>query len=339
MTSAGTVVVTYPGFDPEHGETVQTLRDAGFEIRYAPRVSERTPDQVAELMADATAGIISTDPFDESVFARCPELRVLSRVGVGTDAIDLAAATDAGVAVTITPGANTDTVADHTLALMLACSRRLLENDLAMREGRWDRGGALSGSDLTGSTVGIVGLGAIGRGVAKRLRGFDAKVLGADPRVVEDGAIVQLPLEEVLARSDVVTVHVPLLPSTRGLIGRAELRAVRPGTILINTSRGGVVDEDALVEALMDGRLAGAGLDVFSSEPPAGSPLLAMPNVVLSPHIAGISVYSQRMMLGMAVASLMDVIAGRPSPAVINPEAIGRARGTGGGGDVRVAAP
>jgi phosphoglycerate dehydrogenase-like enzyme len=146
---------------------------------------------------------------------------------------------------------------------------------------------------------------------------------------VQDGAIIQLPLEEVLSRSDVITVHVPLLPTTRGLIGPTELRAVRPGTILINTSRGGVVDEDALVRALSDGRLAGAGLDVFSREPPAGSPLLAMPNVVLSPHIAGISVYSQRMMLGMAVASLMDVIAGRPSSAVVNPEAIGRARDQG----------
>jgi phosphoglycerate dehydrogenase-like enzyme len=329
MTRAGTVVVTYPGFDLDHGETARTLRDAGFAIRYAPRVSERTPDQFVELMADATAGIVSTDPFDESVFARCPELRVLARVGVGTDAIDLAAATEAGVAVTITPGANADTVADHTLALMLACSRRLLENDRAMRDGRWDRGGTLSGSDLTGSTVGIVGLGSIGRGVAKRLGGFDATVLGADPRQVDEDGILQLPLEEVLGRSDVVTVHVPLLPTTRGLIGPAELRVVCPGAILINTSRGGVVDEDALVEALSDGRLAGAGLDVFSSEPPAGSPLLAMPNVVLSPHIAGISAYSQRMMLGMAVASLMDVIAGRPTSAVVNPAAIGRVRDQG----------
>jgi phosphoglycerate dehydrogenase-like enzyme len=326
MTRVGMVVVTYPGFDPDHGEAARTLRDAGFEIRYAPRVGERTPGQVAEFMADATAGIVSTDPFDESVFARCPELRVLSRVGVGTDAIDLAAATEAGVAVTTTPGANADTVADHTLALMLACSRRVLENDRSMRDGKWDRGGALSGSDLTGSTVGIVGLGSIGRGVAKRLRGFDVKVLGADPRTVDDGAIIQLPLEEVLGRSDVITVHVPLLPTTRGLIGRAELRAVRPGTILINTSRGGVVDEDALVEALSEGRLVGAGLDVFSREPPAGSPLLAMPNVVLSPHIAGISLYSQRTMLGMAVAALMDVIAGRSTSAVVNPEAIERAR-------------
>ncbi|MGZ4312789.1 MAG: phosphoglycerate dehydrogenase [Solirubrobacteraceae bacterium] len=319
MTRAGTVVVTYPGFDPNRGEPARTLRKAGFAIRYAPRVSERSTDEVAELMADATAGIISTDPFDESVFARCPALRVLARVGVGTDAIDLAAATEAGVAVTITPGANADTVADHTLALMLACNRRLLENDRSMREGRWDRGGTLSGSDLTGSTVGIIGLGSIGCSVAKRLRGFEVKVIGADPERVDGDGIIQLPFDEVLRSADVITIHVPLLPSTRGLISREELDTVRRGAILINTSRGGVVDEDALVGALADGRLAAAGIDVFSREPPVGSPLLKMPNVVLSPHIAGISVYSQRMMLEMASSSLLDVIAGRPTAGLVNP--------------------
>jgi phosphoglycerate dehydrogenase-like enzyme len=324
MTDAGTVVITYPGYDPDTAEIARTLRDAGFAIRYEPRVNERTPDEVAELMAGATAGIISTDPFDEAVFARCPELRVLARVGVGTDAIDLRAATDAGVAVTITPGANANTVADHTMALILACSRRLLENDRTMREGKWDRGGALSGTDLTGSTVGIVGMGLIGRAVAKRLRGFDVDVIGSDlPNVSEDG-IVRMPLGDVLKVADVITVHVPLLPSTRGLIGAGELANVRRGAILINTSRGGVVDEDALVAALAEGRLSAAGLDVFAREPPAGSPLLTMPNVVVSPHIAGISVYSQQRMLAMAASSVLDVIAGRHTPALVNPDALGR---------------
>ncbi|HEY2439227.1 MAG TPA: phosphoglycerate dehydrogenase [Solirubrobacteraceae bacterium] len=324
MTDAGTVVITYPGYDPDTAEIARTLRDAGFTIRYEPRVNERTPDEVAELMAGATAGIISTDPFDEAVFARCPELRVLARVGVGTDAIDLRAATDAGVAVTITPGANANTVADHTMALILACSRRLLENDRMMREGKWERGGALSGTDLTGSTVGIVGMGLIGRAVAKRLRGFDVDVIGSDlPNVSQDG-IVRMPLGDVLKAADVITVHVPLLPSTRGLIGAGELANVRRGAILINTSRGGVVDEDALVAALADGRLSAAGLDVFAREPPAGSPLLMMPNVVVSPHIAGISVYSQQRMLAMAASSILDVIAGRHTPGLVNPDALER---------------
>lgn len=317
-------MVTYPGFNPDTSETAQTLRDAGFEVRYRPRVGERTPDEVATLMEGATAGVISTDPFDESVFVRCPDLRVLARVGVGTDAIDLPAATAAGVAVTITPGANADSVADHTLALILACCRKLLQNDRAIRDGRWDRGGALSGIDLSGSTVGIVGLGCIGLGVAKRLRGFDVNVIGTDlPDVRADG-IPRVPLLELLATADVITVHVPLLASTRGLIGASELAHVRPGAILVNTSRGGVVDEEALIAALHEGRLAAAGLDVFSREPPAGSPLLTMPNIVLSPHIAGISVDTQRTMLEMAVSSILDVIAGRPTPGLINPDALAR---------------
>jgi phosphoglycerate dehydrogenase-like enzyme len=324
MSHAGTVVVTYPGFDPDSAETARTLREAGFDIRYRPRVNERTPDEVAGLMEGATAGVISTDPFDESVFARCPDLRVLARVGVGTDAIDLRAATEAGVAVTITPGANADSVADHTMALILACSRKLIENDRAVRHGQWDRGGALSGADLTGSTVGIVGLGTIGRGVAKRLRGFDAHVIGTDlPHVSADG-VVRVTLDELVSAADVITVHLPLLPSTRGLIGARELANVRPGAILINTSRGGIVDEDALVDALAGGRLGAAGLDVFAREPPLGSPLLTMPNVVLSPHIAGISVFSQRTMLEMAVSSVLEVIAGRPTPGLLNPDVLRR---------------
>lgn len=322
MSGLGPVVVTYPGFDLEDERTAGALRQAGFTIRYEPRRGERTPADVVKFMADALAGIVSTDPFDASVFAACPNLRVLARVGVGTDAIDLHAATEAGVAVTITPGINANTVADHTLAMILACCRRLLQNDSSIRAGAWERGGALSGTDLTGATVGIVGLGEIGRAVAHRLRGFDVNLVGADlPDVKWDG-IVRADLDDLLRTANVVTLHVPLLPSTRGLIGARELSLMHPGAILINTSRGGVVDEAALVAALREKRLAGAGLDVFSEEPPHGSPLLEMPNVVLSPHIAGISIYSQQTMLEMATASILGVLAGGHPPGLLNPDAL-----------------
>jgi phosphoglycerate dehydrogenase-like enzyme len=319
MTSAGQVVVTYPGFDSTDPSTAGVLRDAGFEVRLEPRLRERTTLEVMEMMSEATAGLISTDPFDASVFAGCPDLRVLARVGVGTDAIDLAAATEAGVAVTTTPGVNAETVADHTLALMLACCRRLSENDAMIRAGRWDRGGSLIGIDLAGLTVGIIGLGTIGTAVARRLAGFDVNVIGSDAASVMYAGVTLVELADLLRTADVITVHVPLLPSTKGLIGPAELAAVRPGTILVNTSRGGVVDEQAVIEALRDGRLASAGLDVFAAEPPVASPLLDMPNVVLSPHAAGISVAAQRTMLQMATRSIIEVLGGRAVEGLVNP--------------------
>jgi phosphoglycerate dehydrogenase-like enzyme len=319
MTSAGQVVVTYPGFDSTDPSTAGVLRDAGFEVRLEPRLRERTTLEVMEMMSEATAGLISTDPFDASVFAGCPDLRVLARVGVGTDAIDLAAATEAGVAVTTTPGVNAETVADHTLALMLACCRRLSENDAMIRAGRWDRGGSLIGIDLAGLTVGIIGLGTIGTAVARRLAGFDVNVIGFDAASVMYAGVTLVELADLLRTADVITVHVPLLPSTKGLIGPAELAAVRPGTILVNTSRGGVVDEQAVIEALRDGRLASAGLDVFAAEPPVASPLLDMPNVVLSPHAAGISVAAQRTMLQMATRSIIEVLGGRAVEGLVNP--------------------
>ncbi len=325
-----TVVVTYPGFDREDQKTAGALEAAGFEIRLEPRYFDRSPEETRRIMADATAGIVSTDPFTAEVLAGCPQLRVLARVGVGLDTIDLPAATAAGVAVTITPDTNTATVADHTIALMLACCRRVLENDSTVRTEAWSRGGALTGRELTGATVGIIGLGMIGRAVAERLAGFGVRLLGADLPGVSYAGCEQVVLDTLLRQSDIVTLHVPLSPQTRGMIGQRELGLMRRGAIFINTARGGVVDETALVEALSGGHLAGAGLDVFAQEPPRASPLLEMTNVVLSPHIAGISISSQQSMLEMAADSIVDVVAGRYCPRVVNHDAIanGRSKGT-----------
>jgi D-3-phosphoglycerate dehydrogenase len=325
-TGSSVVVVTYPGFDPDDARTAGRLRDGGHRLHLEPRVGERAPADVLAFMSGAAAGIVSTDPFDESVFAACPDLRVLARVGVGVDTIDIDAATRAGVAVTITPGMNASTVADHTLSLMLACCRRLLENDRSVRLGAWDRGGVLNGTELTGATVGIVGVGEIGRAVARRLAGFDVEVLGSDPAGVTYDGVRLVPLDELLERADIVTLHVPLTTATNGLIGAAELARMRPGALLVNTARGGVVDEAALLAALRAGRLAGAGLDVFDDEPPVGSPLLELPSVVITPHIAGISISSQQAMLTTAVDSVLDVLAGRAPAGVVNPEALVVAR-------------
>jgi phosphoglycerate dehydrogenase-like enzyme len=321
------VVVTYPGFSTDDERTAGALRSAGFAIQFEPRLRERTTDEVIAFMGPAIAGIVSTDPFDQHVFSKCPSLRVLARVGVGVDTIDLAAATDAGVAVSTTPGLNGETVADHALALMLACVRRIVENDASVRSGEWDRGGRLLGTTLTGRTVGLIGLGAIGRAVARRLSGFGVHVLGYDLLDFEVEHVTRVDLDELLRASDIVSLHIPLAPETHGMIGDEALALMRPGSILVNTSRGRLVQEHALVHALREGRLASAGLDVFENEPPAGSELLELPQVVLSPHIGGIGAAAQQAMLEEAVASVLAVTEGRVASGVVNPDALRRAAG------------
>src|SRR5215210_1010809 len=183
----GRVLVTWMGFDPEGPRTGARLREAGLELRLAPKLGARTGAEVAKLAAGAVAAIVSTDPFDREVFASAPRLRVVARVGVGTDSIDLAAATQAGVVVTTTPGANTETAADHALALILGAVRRIVEHDGSIRRGEWPRGGALTPWDLHGATVGLIGYGAIGRAVARRLRGFGVELLACDPALAGEG--------------------------------------------------------------------------------------------------------------------------------------------------------
>jgi phosphoglycerate dehydrogenase-like enzyme len=322
MSKNGVVVVTFPGFDRDDPASAGLLDTARLGIRLAPKTGPRGPAEVVALMEDAVAGIVSTDPFDAAVFAACPKLRVLARVGVGIDSIDLAAATAAGVVVTTTPGANDQVVADHTLALMLATVRRIVETDRSVRAGEWSRGGPLTAWDLHGRTVGIVGLGAIGQAVARRLRGFDCIVLGHDVEPRQVMGVESLPLDELLTRSHVVTVHVPLSGSTRGLIGKRELALLPAGAIVVNAARGGIVDEEALVQALRSGRVRAAALDVFADEPPAGSPLLELPNVVLSPHVAALSEGSIRRMLSMAAQSVVAVLEGREPAGVVNPPAL-----------------
>jgi phosphoglycerate dehydrogenase-like enzyme len=323
-SSRGVVVATFPRFDLDDAGSAGILRDAGLEIRLAPKIGPRSTEDVRTLLAGATAAIVSTDPFDQSVFDACRELCVVARVGVGLDSIDVTAATNSGVFVTTTPGAIEETVADHTLAMMLGAVRRIVETDASVRRAEWNRGGALTGWDLHGRTVGLVGAGAIGRTVARRLSGFDVRLLAYDvaPRAVD--RIEFVTLDELLRRAEIVSVHVPLLESTRGLIGERELALMRPDAILVNTSRGEVVDEAALAGALAAGRLRAAALDVFEAEPPAGSPFLELPNTTLSPHVAGLSDASMQRMLELASESVVAVLRGEVPATAVNPDAAGR---------------
>jgi phosphoglycerate dehydrogenase-like enzyme len=322
------VVVTWPGFELDDPKTGGLLREAGFEIVLAPRHSARTAEEVRGLIDDADAAIASTDPFDASVFAGAPRLRVIARTGVGTDSIDIDAATAAGVVVTTTPGANEETVADHTLALILAAVRRVVEHDASVRRGEWNRAGALTPWHLHWLVVGIVGYGTIGRAVGRRLAGFGVEVLVCDPALPP---ATNVDLDELLSRSDVVSIHTPLTEQTTSLIGERELGLMRPEAVLVNTSRGGLIDEASLYDALAGGRLRAAGLDVFETEPPMSSDLLTLPNVVLSPHIAGLGTGSIDEMLSRATRSVIEVLGGGSPDGVVNPEAFARRRERDGG--------
>ena len=326
----GEVLVTWPDYEVDGASTGARLRAAGLRARIAPKTGARTPHEVARLAARAVGAIVSTDPFDETVFAAAPGLRVVARVGVGTDSIDLDAATAAGAVVTVTPGANQETAADHALALILAALRRIVEHDASVRRGEWSRAGTLTPWELYGAVVGIVGYGTIGRAVSRRLAGFGVEVLVADPALAAADGLRIVPLGELLRRADVVTLHVPLDARTRGLIGARELASMRSDAVLVNTARGGLVDEAALAAALEAGRLRAAALDVFADEPAVSPALLARANVTVTPHIGGLSDRSIARMTEQATASVIDVLAGRPdratiaNPAVLEPQGEGR---------------
>ncbi|MBK5958443.1 hypothetical protein CCR97_09510 [Rhodoplanes elegans] len=253
------------------------------------------------------------------IAAAAPTLKVIGKHGAGVDAIDLAAARAHGVRVVSTPDANSCSVAELTLGLTLALARRIPLADRRLRTGTPLSPAERIGTELTGKTFGVVGFGAIGRRVAALVRAaFDATVVAFDPGVASEvfadaGAIRVATLPELLARADVVTVHVPLLPATRGLIGAAELAAMKPGALLVNTARGGVIDETALHEALCAGRIGGAASDVFVAEPPsADHPLLGLPGFVATPHIGGTTTEALSRMGRDVAAGVLDVLEGRP---------------------------
>lgn len=289
--------------------------------------------------ADLEAGVrdaegllcLLTDRVDATLLAGAPRLRVVSSCSVGLDHVDVAAATERGIPVGHTPGVLTETTADLTLALMLAAARRIPEADRFVRAGRWVperrwEPDMLLGHDLHGATVGLVGLGAIGQAVARRLSGFDCRILGwtRSGRPVPGVEPAELPA--LLAASDFVSLHVALTPETRGLLDAERLSAMKPSAILVNAARGGLVDEAALAERLRSGALAAAGLDVFADEPvdPA-SPLLALENVVVAPHIGSASIRTRERMAELAVENLLAGLEGRPLPACANPTAGSRA--------------
>ena len=268
-----------------------------------------------------------TDRIDADLIASSLRLRAISSVSVGLDHVDLEAATARGIPVGHTPGVLTDTTAELALGLLLAAARRIVEADRYLRAGRWTEAwnpSELLGRDLHGATLGVIGLGAIGRAVATRARALGMQVLGWSRSGRATAGVEIVELEDLLERSDFVSVHVARTPETRGLLGHRALARMRPGAFLVNTARGGIVDEAALAAALRSGRLAGAALDVFEREPlPPGSPLLSAPNAILTPHIGSATVATRVRMAELAVENLLAGLAGRPMPRCANREVEG----------------
>ena len=274
----------------------------------------------AEDLRHATGAIARADVLvDADLFAQTPLLKVVSRTGVGVDRVDIAEATRRGIAVVVTPGAGTNAVAEGTLAMTLHLVKRLRVASACVAQGRWAERGGISMGDLEGATLGIVGYGRIGRRVAHLARAFGMTVLAHDPYITESRPDL-VTLEELRSRANVITLHLPLTPETHHLIDADFLAGALPGTILINCGRGGLLDLDAADAALEDGQLAGLGLDVFETEPPGHHPVFHRDDVVLSPHLMGLSAGATRATFAAAAQGVADVLAGRRPAALANPE-------------------
>ncbi|HSL98391.1 MAG TPA: phosphoglycerate dehydrogenase [Candidatus Deferrimicrobiaceae bacterium] len=295
------------------------------ELRARHEVDVRTglaPEALREIVADYDALIVRSQvKVDASLIAAARRLQVVGRAGVGVDNVDVDAATRAGITVVNAPTGNTIAAAEHTLAMLLAVARRIAAADTSLRAGEWARS-RYQGVQLRGRTLGVIGLGKIGMAVAERARGFEMTLLGNDPYVTAEQAALRgvelVDLDTLLARADVVTVHVPLSRATTALIDADAIAKMKPGAIVLNVARGGIVDEAAVATALHDGRLGGAGIDVFDHEPPAESPLLDTPNTVLTPHLGASTAEAQVAVSEEIAEQVLDVLAGRPARYAVN---------------------
>jgi D-3-phosphoglycerate dehydrogenase len=308
------------------GPWLDLLRRSGFDITCSPHAHQLSEEELMGMLGGMEACIAGSEPYTRRVMAAHPQLKVIARAGVGYDAVDVQAATENGVAVTITPGTNHDAVAEYTFTMMLALAKNLIPLHLATKGGGWPRQCLIP---LRGRVLGIIGLGRIGKAVALRGKAFDMKLLAYEPYpdnafVVQHG-ITLVPLEQLLADADFVSIHVPLMPESRHMINQKTLALMKPTAFFINTARGGLMNEADLAEALRTKRIAGAGIDVFEVEPPGHSPLFELDNVVLAPHVAGIDVQARDEMAMSAARSIVTLHQGGwPQAEVVNPQVRGR---------------
>jgi D-3-phosphoglycerate dehydrogenase / 2-oxoglutarate reductase len=335
-----TVIVTSDRYGNEtHGleleqELIGQVTDIDITLLSRASISEEDLIRVAQ---DADAMLVSTrEAITRRVLENIPRVKVISRYGVGLDNVDLDAAADAGIVVTHYPGYCTSEVADHALSMILALNRRIVEQDRALREGAWVEHGPATRRILRGpvqplreQTLGIIGFGRIGQAVAARATPFGVNIIAADPHIdpeiIRGAGAEPVTLEELLARSDIVTVHAPLTPQTRGLIDAEALARMKPTAVLVNTARGPIIDLPALARALEEGKLAGAALDVVDPEPlQADSPFYSMPNVILTPHSAYYSERSVDVVRRETLNEALQVLRGKRPRTVANPAVLSK---------------
>ncbi len=311
------ILVTARSFRKTPGRHKELLKGSGYQVVESPLDRPLKEAEMVELIGDVDGAILGLDEVTAKVIEAGRKLKVLSRYGVGVDAVDLKAATAAGVVVTNTPGTNHIAVAELTLGLMLSVARRIPQHNNIAKAGEWKR---VTGTELAGKTLGIIGLGQISREVIKRAFAFDMHVLVSTGYPDKALKVEYVPLERLLAESDFVSLHCSLTPSRVNLIGEARLRSMKPTSYLINTARGELIDEGILYRALKEGWIAGAASDVFVKEPPTGNPLLELDSFIATPHTGANTRESVLRMGVLAVENALQVLRGERPAYVVNPE-------------------
>ena len=314
------ILVTPTSLQPDKkSKALDNLRAFSDDIVFNHLGRPLTEDELIPLLKDCDGYLAGLDNVTEKVINSCNHLKVISRYGAGYDRVDIEAAKRKGIVVTNTPGVNAEAVGELAISMALALARKITYLNTETKSGKWIRS---TGMELTGKTIGIMGLGAIGKVVARSAKGFNMNVIAYDPFIdlnyCSDHNIRSVTFEEILEQSDIISLHLPLNENTKHLIGEDAIAKMKNTAILINTSRGGIIDEDAAYEALKAGRLGGVGLDAFEVEPPKNSPLFELDNVVLTPHTGAHTQEAVTNMANAAVKNLIDVLSGKECKSIVN---------------------
>ena len=314
------ILVTPTSLTPAHpGPALEQLQQFAGELVFNLLGRPLTEDELIPLLQDCDGYVAGLDFVTKKVIDACGALKVISRYGAGVDRVDLAAAKAKGIPVCNTPGATAQAVADLAFGLALCAARKIPMLDRETKAGRWIRA---TGMDIYGKTMGILGLGAVGKGAARRAQGFSMRILAYDPfldkQYAEENGIIASDFDTLIREADIISLHLPLDLNTRHIINAKVMRRMKKGVILVNTARGGLIDEDAACELLRQGHLGGLGLDAYEEEPPGRSPLFELDNVTATPHTASHTAEAAANMAAMSIQNLIDVLSGKSCPYIVN---------------------